>query len=129
MGRLNIASWALLIGSLGQLSFLAPLFPNLPYWVVWIPLLPPWLTIYTISFCRQSPFGARPFRYALMLAMGWYAGFTLLGELLVFLTHPAPWGDFSFTLGRLFMYPGALSFIVFLRFCVALRRHECGVHN
>ena len=129
MGTLHIASLALLIGSMGQLPFYASLFPKLPYWAVWIPLLPPWLTIYTISFCRRPPFGARPFRYALILAMCWYAASTLLAELLGFLVHPAPWGHFSFTLGRLLMYSGALSFMVFLRFCAVLRRHEQGVHE
>ena len=124
MGTLNVASGGLLIGALGQLAFYASLFPRLPTWVVYTPLLIPWLTIFTISFCRQPPFGPRPFRYALVSAMCWYAVATLLAESLYFLLRPAPSGQFSFTLARLLMYLGAFSFIVFVRFCIALRRHE-----
>ena len=124
MGRLNVASGGLLVGAMGQAAFYHSLFPHLSTWVVFIPLLPPWLTIYTISFCRQPPFGPRPFRYALVLAMCWYAFASLLGESLHYFFHTAPWGQFSFTLARLLMYLGALTFIVFVRFCIALRGQE-----
>src|SRR5260370_40152130 len=128
MGSLNVTNWALLIGPMGQLAFYAPLFPILPSWVVLILLLPPSLTIHTISFCRQPPCGPRTFRYALVIAMCWYTGATLLAEILHFLIHPAPWRNFSFTAARLLMYPAALSFIVFVRFCIALRRYEAENH-
>jgi hypothetical protein len=124
MGKLNIASWALLVGAMGQLAFYAPLFPFLPPWVVWVPLVPPWLAIYTISFCRQPPCGPRTFRYALVIAMCWYAAATLLAESLHLLVHSASWGQFSFTAARLLMYLAALSFIEFVRFCAALRRYK-----
>jgi hypothetical protein len=124
MGTLNVASWGFLIGAGGQFAFYAALFPHLPAWVVWSFLLPPWLTVYTISFCRQPPFGTRAFRYALVFAMCWYGMATLLAESLRFLLQPTRSGHFSFAAARPLMYLGALSFIVFVRFCIALRRHE-----
>jgi hypothetical protein len=126
MGILNVASWGLLIGALGQSLFYAPLFPRLPTWVVWTFLLPPWLTIFTISFCRQPPFGPRPFRFVLVFAMCWYALAAMLGESLHFLLRPVPAVHYSFTVARSLMYFGALSFIVLVRFCITLRRSEMG---
>jgi len=61
-----------------------------------------------------------------MLAMSWYAVASLLAECLHYFLRPEPLGPFSFTLPRLLMYLGGLSFIVFVRFCIALRRHEKG---
>jgi len=87
-------------------------------------LLPPWLTIYTISFCRKPPFGPRPFRRALVFAMCWYATATVLAEVLHFRVPAAPPAHFSFEATRLIMYLGALSFIVFVRFCITLRHIE-----
>ena len=126
MGRLHIASWALLLGAIGQGAFYASLFPRFPGWALTTLLLPPWLTIYTISFCRQAPFGPRPFRYALIFAMWWYALATLLAETLNFLVHTARWGGPPALAARAVMYSGALSFAVFAPFCAALRRQEPG---
>jgi hypothetical protein len=129
MGTLNVTSWWFFVGIGGQFVFYAALFPRLPSWVVWVFLLPPFLTINLISFCRQPPFGPRPFRHALVIAMCWYALATVLAESLHFLLRPAPWGHFSFTLARLLMYSGAGSFIVFVRYCIALRRAETEGHG
>lgn len=126
MGRLHIASWALLVGAMGQGAFYAALFPRFPVWVLTTLLLPPWLTIYTISFCRQAPFRPRPFRYALILAMWWYALATMLAETLNFLVHTGRWGGLPALAARSVMYLGALSFAVFVPFCAALHRHEGG---
>jgi hypothetical protein len=124
MSKLHIASWGLLIGALGQAGFYGQLFPRLPSWIVFIALLPPWLTVYTISFCRQAPCGPRPFRRCLLVAMCWYAVMTLLAETLYFSIHPASYGHFSITVARVIVYIGSLSFIVFVRACIALRRYE-----
>jgi hypothetical protein len=56
--------------------------------------------------------------------MCWYATATLLAEILHLLVPGAPPEHFSFEATRLLMYLGALSFIVFVRFCIALRRIE-----
>ena len=59
-----------------------------------------------------------------MFAMCWYAVATLLAESLHFFLHPPPYGHFSFAVARVLVYLGALSFIVFVRYCIALRRLE-----
>jgi hypothetical protein len=119
VGRLHIASWALLLGAIGQGVFYASLFPGFPVWALTTRLLPPWLTIYIISFCRQAPFGPRPFRYALIFAMWWYALATLLAETLNFVAHSARWGGLSALAARSVMYLSALSFAVFVPLCAA----------
>ena len=124
MSRLHIASWGLLVGATGQCALYDALLPRLPLWIIFIALLPPWLTVYTISFCREAPFGPRRFRYCLMFAMCWYATMTLLAETLHLLIKPAPHGHFPNPVARVLIYAGALSFIFFLRACIDLRRYE-----
>jgi hypothetical protein len=124
MGELNIASWALLIGAWGQMGFYGLLFPRLPTWAIMAPLYLPWLTVYVISFCRVAPFGPRPFRYCLTFAMCWYAVMTLLAEGLYLITRPVPLGHLPILAVRLCTYLAALSFTVFVRVCIQLRRYE-----
>jgi hypothetical protein len=61
MGRLHIASWALLLGAIGQGAFYAALFPRFPEWALTTLLLPPWLTIYAISFAAERRLGLARF--------------------------------------------------------------------
>jgi hypothetical protein len=137
MSRLHIASWGLLVGAAGQCALYSALVPHFPSWVFWVVLLPPWLTVYAISFCKQPPFGPRRFRHCLIFAMCWYAVATLLVEILHLLFQPAPLGHFPNILARSLMYAGALSFIVFVRTCTVLRSYEAakiaapefGIHN
>ena len=124
MSMLNVASWALLMGAMGQCALYSELFQRLPPWIIFVALLPPWLTVYTISFCRQAPLGPRRFRHCLIFAMCWYAIMTLLAETLHLVIHPSPRGHFSITVARVLTYVGALTFIVFVRACIQLRRHE-----
>lgn len=124
MSGLNVTSWALLIGALGQTALYAALAPRPPLWMIFGLLIPPWLTVYTISFCRQAPFGPRTFRQCLIFAMCWYAAATLLAEILHFLMRPAPWGQFPAIVARVLTYLGALSLVAFIRACLLLRRLE-----
>jgi hypothetical protein len=124
MSILNIASYGLLIGAMGQWGFYGRLFPHLPSWIVMGVLFIPWLTIFIISFCNQPPFGPRPFRRCLLLAMCWYAVMTLLAEILCLFIHPAPRGHLSLIVARILMYSGAVSFIVLVRAYIVLRSHE-----
>jgi hypothetical protein len=124
MSRLNIASWGLLIGAIGQSGFYGSLFPRLPDWIMFPILALPWLTVFIISFCNQPPFGPRLFRYFLVFTMCWYGVVTLLAEALHFFIHPAPYGHFSITVARVLTYLGALSFIVFVRACRDLSIYE-----
>jgi hypothetical protein len=129
MGRLHVASWLLLLGVLGQVALYSSLAPRIPLWVVFAALLPPWLTVYTISFCRQAPFGPRRFRHCLIFAMSWYAAMTLAAETPHMFFHIAPSGHLSTTAARVLTYLGALSFIVFIRTRVLLRRYETSTPN
>jgi hypothetical protein len=56
--------------------------------------------------------------------MCWYATMTLLAEALHLLIKPAPHGHFPNAVARVLIYVGALSFIVFVRDCIELRRYE-----
>lgn len=123
MGIINIASCGLWLGAVGQSVYFLDLFPRTPKWVIEILLLLPWLTVYTISFCRVPPCGPRPFRYALVFAMCWYAIATLLAEILNFMSYPHQMNIFQ-PPWRVMMYLGALSFVVFVRFCITTSRYE-----
>ena len=124
MSRLHIASCGLLVGATGQCALYSALIPHLPSWIIFIALLPPWLTVYTISFCRQAPFGPRRFRHSLIFAMVWYAVMTLFAETLYLLIRPTPHGHLPNIVARFLTYVSALSFIVFVRTCTLLRRYE-----
>jgi len=124
MSRLNIASLGLAIGATGQTALYAVLAPRVPVWMIFGVLIPPWLTVYTISFCRKAPFGPRRFRHCLIFAMCWYAATTVLAEILHVLIQPAPWRHFPTIVARVLTYLGVLSFVVFIRACVLLRRLE-----
>jgi hypothetical protein len=124
MSRLNVASWGLLLGATGQVGLCDALLRTIPLWMLFAALLPPWLTVYTISFCRQAPFGFRPFRHCLIFAICWYSVATTLAEALHFLVQPSPHGHFPTSVARVLTYAGGLSFIVFVRACVLLRRDE-----
>jgi hypothetical protein len=104
--------------------FWGALVPRLPFWITFAALLPPWLTVYTISFCKQAPFGPRRFRQCLIFAMCWYSIMTVSAETLHLLFHSAPYRHFSTLAARVLTYFGALSFIVFVRACLLLRRYE-----
>ena len=53
MSRLHIASWGLLLGAIGQGDLPGSLASRLPLWIIFAALLPPWLTVYTISFADR----------------------------------------------------------------------------
>jgi hypothetical protein len=124
MNRLHMTSWGLLVGAMGQCALFNALLPRLPSWIVFGALLPPWLMVYAISFCRQAPFGPRRFRQFLIFAMGWYALMTLTAEGLHLYIHPAPYGHFPNTLAHGLTFFGALSFVVLIRVCRQLSRLE-----
>jgi len=124
MGTIHIAGWGLLLGAIGQSLLFASLSHNPPSKIIYVLLLIPWLTVYTISFCRRPPCGPRRFRHVLTVAMCWYVVATLLAETLCFIFHPVPHWDHMLVVARVLMYLSALSFVVFLRACIALRRLE-----
>lgn len=123
MGKLNIPGYSLMVGSMGQVALLSPVFPK-HHFIVWMFLLPPWLIVSTITFCRQPPCGIRAFRKTLMFAMCWYATATLLAESLHFAVHPPASDGWSVTVARCLMCVAAWGFIVYIRLCRRLHRLE-----
>ena len=121
MSLLHVVSWGLLLGAIGQAALYKDLLPRIPTWMFLALLLPPWLTVYTISFCRRPPFGPRRFRSCLIIAMAWYAIATLLAETVYFIGKPIEHGHFPHGIARALIYVGALSCIIFVRACVGLR--------
>ena len=124
MSRINIASWGMLLGALGQSLFFGYVFPSFPSKILFALLAIPWLTTFTISFCQRPPCGPRPFRLILIFAMCWFSAVTALAETLCFILHLIPHGHFPLTLPRVLTYLGALSFVILAKTCVALRRLE-----
>lgn len=124
MGIINLTSWSLLIGALGQALFFGYLFPDFSDKAVFGFLAIPWFAVYAISFCRVAPCGPRAFRLILTIAMCWYAVVMVLAETLRLIMHPSPHGHYSLLLPRVLMYSGLLGCIVLARFCRVLRHHE-----
>jgi hypothetical protein len=114
----------LILGAVGQAVLWGSIFPRVPSWIVFVALVPPWLTVYTTSFCRQPPFGPRPLRFCLLFAMCWYGLMTAGAEVLLALIKPAPARFVSHDVARIMIYGGALSFAVFIRTIMLLRRYE-----
>jgi hypothetical protein len=124
MGLLNLSSFGLAVGAVGQALFFGYLFSNFPSKIGFLGVLVPWFVIYTITFCRCAPCGRRPFRLILIFAMSWYTAAALLAEVLCLIIRPIPHGHYSLIIPRLLMYLGSLSFIVFVRGCISLRSLE-----
>jgi len=130
MGALTKASGGLLIGALGQALAYADLFPHFPFGIIWMVSFIPWLIVFGISFCNRPPFGPRPFRWCLIVAMIWYALASIIVEVLRFFIHVPPRGVDPIVAerviigARVIMFLGMLSFIVLIRTCITLRRYE-----
>lgn len=77
----------------------------------------------------QPPFGPRTFRHFLVCAMCWYGTTALLAEIVRVSIHTEPTQVLRLNVARIFIYVSALSFIVFIRACTALRGYEMNAHN
>ena len=130
MGAITRASMVLLMGALGQAFAYADLFPHFPFGIILCVSYVPWFIVFGISFCNRPPFGPRPFRWCLIIAMIWYAFASIVVEVLRFFIHVPPRGVDPIVAerviigARVIMFLGAFSFIVFIRTCITLRRYE-----
>ena len=124
MGKLNVASWGLCLGAVGQAGLCGNLLPHFPLWAIMAPLYVPWLTVFTISFCKVPPFGPRPFRNCLLFAICWYVAVTAIAEAFFLILPAAPQGHFPLVAARAITYVGALSFFVLIPAYVSLRRFD-----
>jgi hypothetical protein len=121
---LNIASFTLLLGAMGQMLLLGSPSLHALTRIMFALFLVPWLTIYTISFCRQAPFGPRKFRHCLSFAMCWYAVMTVLVETRYSLLPAEPNKHIQVVIAQALIGLGAAGFVVFIRAWLTLRRYE-----
>jgi len=122
LGNLNILSVVLAFTAMGQYWFYKHIFPHITAWIVWGVVFVPWVTIFTITFCKRPPFGPRPFARCLLFAMCWYAFFTIAAEGLNCLLPLPPDRHFPITAARILMYGGWLTFIPLARSYIYVRR-------
>jgi hypothetical protein len=123
MGRLNITSLGLALGSVGQTLLVAPVFTRFGRLAFAVALVP-WLITYTITFCRQPPCGIRAFRKTLWFSLGWHAAVTILAEMLQFFFRTPALDKTQFFVARCLMYSSLVSYVVFIRVCHSLRQME-----
>jgi hypothetical protein len=123
IGKLSVASWGLWLEAIGQAGLYRNLPFHLPFWAILAPLFLPWLTVYTISFCKVPPFGPRPFRNCLLFAVCLYVLLTMIAEASITIIHPSPQGPhFPIIAAQVLTCVGALSFIVLIPAYLSLRR-------
>lgn len=125
MRAINIASWGFWVGAGGQMAFYGMLFPGGPRILMAIVALVPWFVLFAVSFCNRPPFGPRPMRHCLTLAVGWYVGLALLGEGLCLSWYPVPTGYFPMEASRVVLWLfGGLGMAVVGRVWFVLKRLE-----
>jgi hypothetical protein len=124
LGFINVAGYGLAFGSIGQALLLAPRFPKLPFWMIYLLLLTPWLIIHAASFCSVAPCGPRRFHQILTVAVSWYALNTLLAELLHVSRSSIPPPKYPAAIPHLIICGGAISFAVLIRAVIEIRRYE-----
>jgi hypothetical protein len=120
LGALNVASYLLLLGGYGQGLLLAdcllpPHAGRLLIGTLLLPCLVPWVTTFTITFCRVAPCGPRMFRRTLFVAMCWYVALTLCAALLYAVHENGKSTDtFGPVIGAVLILVGLLSFVPFV---------------
>jgi hypothetical protein len=115
MGRVNICGYVLGLGAVGQSLLLGNAIHKVPFWVVFIPLLVPFLMVHVISFCRVAPCGPRRFAQILTIAMAWYIADTLVCQLVWGLIPAARSHVYSAIIPHVLAYACAGSFIILVR--------------
>lgn len=115
MGKINVASWALLLGAVGQALLLGHCVDRLPHWLIEALLFGPWLVIYVISFCRVAPCSPLRFAQILIAALAWYSLNTLVCELVWLLIPASRFQTYSAVIPHALSWGSALSFIVLIR--------------
>lgn len=124
MGKINIAGYGLAIGAVGQALLLDALIHKLPVWLIFMPLLVPWLIVHAVSFCRIAPCGPRRFAQILFIAMAWYFFDALVCEL-IWLLVPTGRADLTVaTIAHLLCYGSVMSFIVLIRAIREARNYQ-----
>lgn len=123
LGLLNISSFCLAVGAIGQYWF-RRLLPDIPSWIILSVICLPWIIAFAATFTKQSPLSNRGLRACLLIVMCWYLGITVAAEVMNHFKPLPPDGHFSITTARILMYAGLLGFIPFARACIHLGRAQ-----
>jgi hypothetical protein len=115
VGKINVASWALLLGAVGHALLLGRLMDRVPHWLLFVPLFGPWLLGYVISFCRVAPCGPGRFAQILIVAIAWYSINTFACELIWLLVPASRSQMYSAVIPHALCLGSAFSFIVLIR--------------
>jgi len=125
LGKVNLSSYGLLVGAFGQYAFLTQLRTRVPGWLIGIAVLLPWMTVFIISLCKRPPFGSRPFRLCLMLAVSWFLLMTVTAESALGLgLIESTFAGLPRLAARVLMYLGFGSFPFIIHTYVCLLRRE-----
>jgi hypothetical protein len=124
LGVLNIASFTLALGAIGQMLLLGMPSSHVLTRIMFALFLVPWLTIFTVSFCRRAPIGPRGFRNCLSFAMCWYVVATVLVETRYRLLPAWPNQHVQVVTAQALIGLGAAGFVVFIRSWLSLRLYE-----
>jgi hypothetical protein len=124
-----VGYFGLFVGCIGQVAFTAPVLrPHLPAWIGWIGVVTvmlPWLIVFTITFFNHPFLSPRAFRFCLVLAMCFFALFTIVTEVLCHFGYMPPDSPaYARTISRVLMHMGWFSFIPLGRLYVITRRYE-----
>ncbi len=115
MGTINIAGYVLALGAMGQALMLGNPAHIVHFWLIWVPLLGPYLLVHVISFCRVAPCDPRRFVQLLTIAMAWYVTDTLICESVWLLIPASRSHTYPAAIPHLLCYGCALAFVVLLQ--------------
>jgi hypothetical protein len=124
MGRINVAGYGLAIGAIGQALLLNALSHWFSAWLIFIPLLVPWLMVHVVSFCKVAPCRPRRFAQILSIAMAWYVFDALLCELIWLFIPTGRAIGLSAAIAHLLCYGSALCFIVLIHAVREARKYQ-----
>ena len=110
-----MTGYVLGFGAVGQALMLGNAVRSIPLWLIFMPLLTPFLLLHIISFTRVSPCGPRRFAHIVLIAMAWYVTDTVACELVWLLLPAARSHVYSAILPHVIAYGCAVSFIVLVR--------------
>jgi hypothetical protein len=123
VGRVNITGYVLGFGAVGQCLMLGNVIRQVPHWLIFTPLLVPFLIVHVISFCRVAPCGPRRWAQMLMFAMAWYIADTVVCELVWLLLPAARSHVYSAIIPHAIAYGCVVSFVVLVKAVRDARRY------
>lgn len=118
--RLTYAAGGLWVAGGGQFGLLNQLVQL--DWIIWALVMIPGLLVFTLTFSKVSPVGARAFGRCLLLAVVWSGVVSIFGEVAYFTRWSQPIEERVVVFSQLCICFGSLSFIPILRFYSLVRK-------